>query len=97
MNAMPARLPTLLLIAAGLGGCASVRPPATAEAPRALDPHILPIDTASATPAGNPAVAALPACPPSDAAYRVRDLTRPWHDRVYLLPDGGTCRPGGTP
>ncbi len=32
-------------------------------------------------------------CPPNEAAYRVRDLTKPWSQRRYLLPSGELCTP----
>jgi hypothetical protein len=50
---------------------------------------------ATASPDKEPAVVPATVCHSAAAHLRICDLTQPWRDRICLLPDGGTCRPGG--
>lgn len=77
-------------IAVTLGGCALQPARTTTDRAALTEPpawHKTP-----APGGGTPGSSAL-VCLPSDSAYLVRDLTRPWAERVYLLADGATCRP----
>ncbi len=93
---LPLLLTSLVL---GTGGCSFL--PYQASPVNDPDTLMLPTDTAppAPVPATHDRVAAIqrpPICPPLDNTHRrIRDLTRPWRDRCYLLPDGHTCRPAG--
>jgi len=95
------RLRLLLLFfitAGGTGGCVFLPQQTGADdaEPITHGNIIPPSASVSASLTGTAVTAPAHTCPPPGAQYRVRDLTRPWRERAYLLPDGATCRPGGS-
>lgn len=77
------RLFPLIVVAATATGCSTLLSvPSGSTASLAAD-------------TGQTAATTRPDCRSPSAPYLVRDLTRPWRERVYLLPDGSRCRPGG--
>jgi len=77
----------------GAGGCSSLGGTVSDKS----DSAVIPVP---ATPPMQPRMqartpTASAACPQTETTYRVCDLTRPWRDRICLMPAGGACRPGG--
>ncbi len=78
------RLAISCLLLAALAGCATTG--------KILEGPPTGIEPDSEAPKSTPSARPDASCPPGDGPW-IRDLTRDWTDRRYLLPDGTSCTP----